>query len=51
MSIWHWLKHDGGDQLLYADDEFKPSNTSADDFDLLNDDDEVDCQNLAALTV
>lgn len=51
MTIWHWLKHDGGEKSLYNDDEFKPSNTSVDDFDLLNDDDEVDCQNFAALAV
>ncbi|XP_074597006.1 TBC1 domain family member 15/17 [Brevipalpus obovatus] len=46
-TIWHWLKYDGGERLLYSDDE-KPSTTSVEDFDLLNDE---DCAPYSALSV
>ncbi|KAI1285327.1 TBC1 domain family member 15 [Halotydeus destructor] len=40
-SIWHWIKHDGGEQLLYPKEQLEEKlsdNAASDDFDLLNDD-------------
>lgn len=38
-SIWFWIKHDGGEEQLYCEEEVneeKPDEST--DFDLLNDD-------------
>ncbi|RWS29697.1 TBC1 domain family member 15-like protein [Leptotrombidium deliense] len=37
-EIWYWLKHDGGEELLYKEKKETPVPTTEDDFVMLNDD-------------